>query len=64
MMDETMKVYPSNDTTYNFEVQAFKFNGNFDQVKMPEKFEKVQEMHSFYLKDEKRESAAEGVFHG
>lgn len=31
-MDETMKVYPSNDTTYNFEIQSFKFSGNLDQV--------------------------------
>ncbi|XP_075907223.1 uncharacterized protein LOC142904771 [Nelusetta ayraudi] len=32
LLDETMKVYPANDTTYNFEVQSFKFSGNFDQV--------------------------------
>ncbi|KAK5874455.1 hypothetical protein PBY51_019399 [Eleginops maclovinus] len=30
--DETLVVYPSNQKTYNFEVQAFKFNGNYDQV--------------------------------
>lgn len=34
LLDETVKVYPSNDTTYNFEVQSFKFSGNFDQVKI------------------------------
>lgn len=31
-MDETMKVFPSNETTYNFEIQSFKFSGNLDQV--------------------------------
>lgn len=31
-MDETVKVYPSNNTTYNFEVQSFKFSGNLEQV--------------------------------
>lgn len=31
--DETLKVYASRDpTSFNFEVQAFKFTGNFDQV--------------------------------
>ncbi|XP_071345849.1 zona pellucida sperm-binding protein 2-like [Trachinotus anak] len=30
--DETVKVYPSNRTSFNFEVQAFKFTGNYDQV--------------------------------
>lgn len=30
--DETLIVKTSSDTTYNFEVQAFKFNGDFDQV--------------------------------
>ncbi|XP_034534932.1 uncharacterized protein LOC117809478 [Notolabrus celidotus] len=30
--DETFKVHPSDQTSFNFEVQAFKFNGNFDQV--------------------------------
>lgn len=32
LRDETLKVYPSNETSFNFEVQAFKFTGNFDQV--------------------------------
>ncbi|XP_031694929.1 uncharacterized protein LOC116377428 [Anarrhichthys ocellatus] len=32
-MDETLKIHPSNQTSFNFEVQAFKFTGNFDQVK-------------------------------
>ncbi|XP_041645660.1 oncoprotein-induced transcript 3 protein-like [Cheilinus undulatus] len=31
--DETLKVYASSDpTSFNFEVQAFKFTGNYDQV--------------------------------
>ncbi|XP_054877059.1 ZP domain-containing protein-like [Poeciliopsis prolifica] len=30
--DETVKVHPSNQTNFNFEIQAFKFNGNYDQV--------------------------------
>ncbi|XP_044057024.1 uncharacterized protein LOC122878364 [Siniperca chuatsi] len=30
--DETLVVHPSNLTSFNFEVQAFKFTGNFDQV--------------------------------
>lgn len=30
--DETVKVYPSDQTIFNFEVQAFKFTGNYDQV--------------------------------
>ncbi|XP_033972660.1 uncharacterized protein LOC117471634 [Trematomus bernacchii] len=32
LKDETVVVYPSNQKTYNFEVQAFKFNGNYEQV--------------------------------
>lgn len=53
MMDETMKVYPSNDTTYNFEVQSFKFSGNLDQVNTvylgsnKRKLKKVQKTHFF-----------------
>ncbi|XP_040890553.1 uncharacterized protein LOC121179666 [Toxotes jaculatrix] len=30
--DETLKVHPSNQSSFNFEVQAFKFTGNYDQV--------------------------------
>ncbi|TNN29322.1 Oncoprotein-induced transcript 3 protein [Liparis tanakae] len=30
--DETFKIYPSNQMSYNFEVQVFKFSGNLDQV--------------------------------
>ncbi|XP_059202401.1 uncharacterized protein LOC131981894 [Centropristis striata] len=30
--DETIIVHPSNPTSYKFQVQAFKFTGNFDQV--------------------------------
>ncbi|XP_022603042.1 uncharacterized protein LOC111223249 isoform X1 [Seriola dumerili] len=30
--DETVQVHPSNQTSFNFEVQAFKFTGNYDQV--------------------------------
>ncbi|XP_070687548.1 oncoprotein-induced transcript 3 protein-like [Pempheris klunzingeri] len=30
--DETLKIHPSNDSSFNFEVQAFKFTGNYDQV--------------------------------
>ncbi|XP_043960303.1 uncharacterized protein LOC122824126 [Gambusia affinis] len=30
--DETFKIHPSNQTTFNFEIQAFKFNGDYDQV--------------------------------
>ncbi|XP_068446683.1 uncharacterized protein [Clinocottus analis] len=30
--DETFKVYKSDQNTFNFEVQAFKFTGNLDQV--------------------------------
>lgn len=58
LLDETMKVYPSNDTTYNFEVQSFKFSGNFDQVKIPEQqWKKAKKSSrdtfiSFFLKDE------------
>ncbi|XP_037835879.1 uncharacterized protein LOC108250990 isoform X2 [Kryptolebias marmoratus] len=29
--DETMKIHPSDQTSLNFEVQAFKFSGDFDQ---------------------------------
>lgn len=53
-----MKVYPSNDSTYNFEVQSFKFSGNFDQVKIPEQQRKKAKkssrdtLISFLLKDE------------
>ncbi|KAF3833068.1 hypothetical protein F7725_026733 [Dissostichus mawsoni] len=32
LKDETVVVYPSNQNTYNFEVQAFKFSGNYEQV--------------------------------
>nr|XP_033495128.1 uncharacterized protein LOC117264894 [Epinephelus lanceolatus] len=32
LQDETIKVHPSDPTSYNFEVQAFKFTGNYDQV--------------------------------
>ncbi|XP_070766241.1 scavenger receptor cysteine-rich domain-containing protein DMBT1-like [Enoplosus armatus] len=32
LQDETVKVHPSNQTSFNFEVQAFKFTGNFDLV--------------------------------
>ncbi|XP_027136823.1 uncharacterized protein LOC109142424 isoform X1 [Larimichthys crocea] len=33
LKDETVKVYPTTDlTSYNFQVQAFKFTGNYDQV--------------------------------
>lgn len=58
LLDETMKVYPSNDSTYNFEVQSFKFSGNFDQVKIPEQQRKKAKKSSrdtfisFFLKDE------------
>ncbi|XP_031613572.1 deleted in malignant brain tumors 1 protein-like [Oreochromis aureus] len=30
--DETVTIYPSNQTAFNFGVQAFKFTGNYDQV--------------------------------
>ncbi|XP_035991730.1 CUB and zona pellucida-like domain-containing protein 1 [Fundulus heteroclitus] len=30
--DETVKIHPSNQTSFNFEIQAFKFNGDYDQV--------------------------------
>uniref|UniRef100_UPI0037E94F65 uncharacterized protein n=1 Tax=Semicossyphus pulcher TaxID=241346 RepID=UPI0037E94F65 len=32
IQDETLKVHPSDPTSFNFQVQAFKFTGNFDQV--------------------------------
>ncbi|CAG5849743.1 unnamed protein product [Menidia menidia] len=32
--DETVKVHPSDPTSFNFEVQAFKFTGNYDQVRL------------------------------
>ncbi|XP_015808655.3 ZP domain-containing protein [Nothobranchius furzeri] len=32
LKDETVKIHPSNQTSFNFELQAFKFNGEFDQV--------------------------------
>lgn len=32
LKDETVVVKKSQDTTFNFEVQAFKFSGNYDQV--------------------------------
>ncbi|XP_068584832.1 uncharacterized protein [Cebidichthys violaceus] len=32
LKDETLKIHPSNQTSFNFEVQAFKFTGNFEQV--------------------------------
>lgn len=30
--DETVTIYPSNKTAFNFGLQAFKFTGNYDQV--------------------------------
>ncbi|KAM4593529.1 uncharacterized protein PAE49_008123 [Odontesthes bonariensis] len=30
--DETVKIHPSDQTSFNFEVQAFKFTGNYEQV--------------------------------
>ncbi|XP_034716059.1 uncharacterized protein LOC117936763 [Etheostoma cragini] len=30
--DETLKVHPSNQTAFNFELTAFKFSGNYDEV--------------------------------
>lgn len=30
--DETLKVHTSSNDSFNFEVQAFKFTGKFDQV--------------------------------
>ncbi|GAA6222947.1 uncharacterized protein LOC108894180 isoform X2 [Lates japonicus] len=30
--DETVRVHPSDQTSFNFEVQAFKFTGNYEQV--------------------------------
>ncbi|XP_056135387.1 ZP domain-containing protein-like [Lampris incognitus] len=32
LRDETIKVHPSNSTSFLFEIQAFKFNGNYDEV--------------------------------
>ncbi|KAM3625284.1 uncharacterized protein V6R79_009628 [Siganus canaliculatus] len=32
VQDETLKVQTSDQTSFNFEVQSFKFSGNFDQV--------------------------------
>ncbi|XP_029904532.1 uncharacterized protein LOC115357253 [Myripristis murdjan] len=32
LKDETVKVFPSDPMSFQFEVQAFKFTGNFDQV--------------------------------
>ncbi|XP_052008317.1 uncharacterized protein LOC127661594 [Xyrauchen texanus] len=32
ILDETVKVYSSNSTKYDFEIQAFKFTGGFDEV--------------------------------
>lgn len=32
VQDETLTIYPSNQTTFNFEVETFKFTGNYDQV--------------------------------
>ncbi|KAG7481807.1 hypothetical protein JOB18_005707 [Solea senegalensis] len=32
MKDETLKIHPTNDTVFNFEIQAFKFTGIDDQV--------------------------------
>ncbi|KAM4630274.1 uncharacterized protein ACJ7VT_022968 [Polymixia lowei] len=32
LKDETMNVHPSNSTSFRFEVQAFKFSGNYEQV--------------------------------
>lgn len=32
--DETMKIHPSNQTSFKFEIQAFKFNGDYDQVRL------------------------------
>ncbi|XP_040019996.2 uncharacterized protein LOC120809891 [Gasterosteus aculeatus] len=31
-VDETIIIHKSNETSFNFEVQAFKFTGNYDQV--------------------------------
>ncbi|XP_037307310.2 ZP domain-containing protein-like [Pungitius pungitius] len=31
-MDKTIIIHKSNETSFNFEVQAFKFTGNYDQV--------------------------------
>lgn len=32
VQDETLNIYPSNQTTFNFEVEAFMFTGNYYQV--------------------------------
>ncbi|XP_029001218.1 uncharacterized protein LOC114852760 [Betta splendens] len=32
IQDETLKIYPSNQTVFNFGVETFKFTGNYDQV--------------------------------
>eukprot|EP00064_Thunnus_orientalis_P014959 superscaffoldBa00002690_g15007 len=32
LQDETVKIHPSDSKSFNFEVQAFKFTGNYDQV--------------------------------
>nr|XP_046253195.1 uncharacterized protein LOC124063507 [Scatophagus argus] len=32
IQDETLKIYPSDNTSFNFEVQAFKFTGNYEEV--------------------------------
>ncbi len=31
-MDDTVMVYPSASTKYDFQIQAFKFTGGFDEV--------------------------------
>lgn len=32
VQDETLKIYPSNQTSFMFGVETFKFTGNYDQV--------------------------------
>lgn len=34
VQDETLTVYPSNQTSFNFAVEAFMFTGNYYQVTM------------------------------
>lgn len=46
IQDETLKVYQSNQTTFNFEVQAFKFTGSYDQVI-------IMNIKSYQIKPEK-----------
>lgn len=33
ILDETVKVYPGDSMKYDFEIQAFKFTGGFDEVR-------------------------------